>query len=79
MGILGPPSKAETVMEGERSGSKSGHQQLVAGRGSDGKENKGKPRCITSCRGVQPSRFVARKPPREPETACLSLVFPGEH
>ena len=79
MGILGPPSKAETVMEVERSGSKSGHQQLVEGEvvmGRKIKENLG----VSPPAGASsPADLGARKPPREPETACLSLVFPGEH
>lgn len=71
MGILGPPTKEETGMEGVRNDSNSGHQHL----GGDEKEKKEKPHCITSCWGLWFSKFVARKAPREPETALLSLVF----
>lgn len=64
----------------DRDGGREEQLQLSAsaagqGGGGVGKENKVKPRCITSCGGLQPSRFVICKAPREPETTLPSLFF----
>ena len=75
MDMLGPLTKAETGMEGERGAAPTQGISSWWGGSGDGKENKVKPRCITSCGGLGPSRFVARKPPREPETTLPSLFF----
>lgn len=49
-----------------------------SGGGGDGKENKAKPRCITSFGGLQPSRFVTYKAPRSLKLRFpLPLFFPG--